>query len=122
MKMHSQKKALLIVHQKRSDPGEIGNKLIKRGYSLDIKRPALGERLPENMDNHDVAIIFGGPMSINDSNLEFIKYEIDWIDIALKSNKPFLGICLGAQMLAKNLGGNVNKCFDDSLSFSSEPV
>ena len=36
------------------------------------------------------------------TNLKFIKQEINWIDIALKSNKPFLGVCLGAQMLVKN--------------------
>ena len=103
------KKALLIVHQKRSDPGLIGQKLIDREYQLDIRRPVLGEKLPNSMEEHDFAVIFGGPMSINDVNLKFIKQEIDWIDIALKSNKPFLGVCLGAQMLVKTLGGEVKK-------------
>ena len=108
------KKALIIVHQKRSDPGEIGNKLKVRGYELDVRRAALGEKLPESMDDHDLAVIFGGPMSINDINKDFIKQEIDWIELALKSNKPFLGICLGAQMLAKSLGGTVGKNSDNS--------
>ena len=119
------KKALLIVHQKRSDPGDIGKKLLQRGYYLDIKRPPLGEKLPENMNEYNLAVIFGGPMSINDKNNDFIKYEIDWINVALKSNKPFLGICLGAQMLAKNLGGNVNRCSDKSYEigfFEVEPT
>ena len=62
------KKALLIVHQKRSDPGEVGQKLKTRGYQLDIRRPVLGEKLPDSMENHDLAVIFGGPMSINDMN------------------------------------------------------
>ena len=101
------KNALLILHQARSRPGELGTKLFKRGYSLDIRRPALGEKLPETMNDHDLAIIFGGPMSVNDLNLDFIKYEIEWINVVLKSKKPFLGICLGAQMLIKNLGGIV---------------
>ena len=113
-KLTNSKKALLIVHQRRSQPGELGAQLIKRGFSLDIRRPSLGEKLPENMEHHDLAIIFGGPMSINDNNFDFIKYEIDWINIALKSQKPFLGICLGAQMLAKNLGGSVECCEDKS--------
>ena len=107
------KKALLIVHQKRSDPGIIGQKLIDRGYQLDIRRPVLREGLPSSMEEHDLAVIFGGPMSINDVNLKFIKQEIDWIDIVLKSNKPFLGVCLGAQMLVKNLGGEVKKNTDN---------
>jgi len=112
--MNRKKNALLIVHQKRSDPGDVGKKLINRGYNLDIKRPALGEKLPDTMNNHDLAIIFGGPMSINGNNHNFIKYEIDWINIALKSGKPFLGICLGAQMLAKNLGGIISNCSDNT--------
>ena len=107
------KKALLIVHQKKSDPGLIGQKLINRGYKLDIRRPVLGEKLPNSMEGHDLAVIFGGPMSINDVNLKFIKQEIDWINIVLKSNKPFLGVCLGAQMLVKNLGGEVKKNNDN---------
>ena len=107
------KKALLIVHQKRSDPGFIGQKLIDRGYKLDIRRPVLGDKLPNSMEEHDLAVIFGGPMSINDVNLKFIKQEIDWINIVLKSNKPFLGVCLGAQMLVKNLGGEVKKNSDN---------
>ena len=106
---NEKKNALLILHQARSKPGDLGVKLFNRGYSLDIRRPSLGEKLPETMEDHDVAIIFGGPMSANDSNLDFIKYEIEWINVVLKSNKPFLGICLGAQMLIKNLGGIVKQ-------------
>ena len=108
------KKALIIVHQKRSDPGEVGIKLKSRGYELDVRRPALGEKLPESMDDHNLAVIFGGPMSINDMNKDFIRKEINWIELALKSSKPFLGICLGAQMLAKSLGGTVGKNSDNS--------
>ena len=108
------KKALLVVHQQRSDPGAIGQKLKDRGYQLDIRRPVLGEKLPNSMESHDLAIIFGGPMSINDINQKFIKEEINWIEIALKSKKPFLGICLGAQMLAKNLGGAVKNSNDNT--------
>ena len=54
------KKALLIVHQKRSDPGAIGQKLKDRGYELDIRRPVLGDELPSNMEDHDLVVIFGG--------------------------------------------------------------
>ena len=84
------KKALLILHQKRSQPGDIGKKLINRGFILDIRKPCLGDKLPNNLDKHSLVVIFGGPMSVNDSNIDFIKYEIEWINIVLKSKKPFL--------------------------------
>ncbi|WP_286943258.1 glutamine amidotransferase-related protein, partial [Acinetobacter sp. UBA6526] len=105
------KKALMIVHQPRSSTGDVGLKLLERGYQLDVRRPVIGEQLPKSMNEHDIAVIYGGPPSAND-NLDYIKNEIEWISIALSSNKPFLGICLGAQMLAKNLGGTVQRAKD----------
>ena len=108
------KKALMIVHQPRSSTGDVGIKLRERGYELDVRRPVIGEKLPHSMNDHDLAVIYGGPPSAND-NLDYIKLEIDWITVALKSNKPFLGICLGAQMLAKNLGGTVQRAKDQSI-------
>jgi GMP synthase (glutamine-hydrolysing) len=51
-------------------------------------------------------VIFGGPMSANDAE-PFIRREIEWIKVPLAERKPFLGICLGAQMLAHLLGARV---------------
>jgi len=98
---------LLIVHQETSDPGRVGATLESLGYRIDICRHACGDPLPETMDDHAGAVIFGGPMSANDDHLSFIKDELDWIPMAVESGKPFLGICLGAQMLARTLGGAV---------------
>ena len=75
----------------------------ERGYHLDIRRPCLGEALPETLAEHDGAVIFGGPMSANDPD-DWIAREIDWIGVALKEEKPFLGVCLGAQMLCQAAG------------------
>jgi GMP synthase (glutamine-hydrolysing) len=98
---------LLIVHQETSDPGRVGRTLESLGYRLDICRHACGDALPETLDGHAGAVIFGGPMSANDDHLPFIRAELEWISMALDSGKPFLGICLGAQMLARVLGGTV---------------
>ena len=51
-------------------------------------------------------------MSVND-DAEYMKKEIAWIGKVLKTNIPFLGICLGAQLIAKYLGSKVEKNFDD---------
>ncbi len=97
---------LTILHQAHSTPGRVGQALVGRGYKLDIRRPALGDTLPETTENHAGVLIFGGPMSANDTEA-FVKKEIDFINVPLKEGTPFLGICLGAQMLAKTIGGTV---------------
>jgi GMP synthase (glutamine-hydrolysing) len=97
---------LVILHQERSTPGRVGHHLLSRSIALDIRRPALGDDLPETLENHSAVAIFGGPMSANDES-EFIKRETQWLSVPLRENKPFLGICLGAQMLARHLGAKV---------------
>jgi GMP synthase (glutamine-hydrolysing) len=97
---------LIVLHQETSSPGRVGNALRALGHELDIRRPRFGDRLPETLDGHAGAVIFGGPMSANDSD-EYIRQEIDWIAVPLQEQRPYLGICLGAQMLAIQLGARV---------------
>lgn len=97
---------LIVLHQEMSTPGRIGNALRTLGYQLDIRRPRFGDALPKTLVEHAGAIIFGGPMSANDPD-DYIRREIDWISVPLSEQRPFLGICLGAQMLAMHLGGRV---------------
>lgn len=101
-----EKKVLVIVHKRQSNPGYVGRWLKGHGYALDMRRPRFGDPLPENLDDYDGVVVFGGPMSANDDE-DYIHAEIDLIGRTLKADKPFLGICLGAQMLARQLGGRV---------------
>jgi GMP synthase (glutamine-hydrolysing) len=97
---------LIVLHQEHSTPGRVGRLLQERGHRLDIRRPRFGDPLPDTLRRHAGSVVFGGPMSANDPD-DFIKAEIDWLDIPLREGKPHLGLCLGAQMLAKHLGGRV---------------
>lgn len=94
---------------------------VEKGYRLDIRRPALGDDLPQTLERHAGAIIFGGPMSANDPH-DYVKAEIDWLKVPLKENKPFLGICLGAQMLSKHLGGKVEADRDGKVEIGWYPL
>ena len=97
---------LIVLHQETSTPGRVGNALRALGHRLDIRRPRFGDPLPETLDDHAGAVIFGGPMSANDPD-DYVRREIDWISVPLREQRPFLGICLGAQMLAVQLGARV---------------
>jgi GMP synthase (glutamine-hydrolysing) len=114
-------KILIILHSETSSPGRVGTMLKERGWTLDIRRPCLGDTLPGTLAEHDGAAIFGGPMSANDCD-EFIRAETDWIAVPLKEKKPFLGICLGAQMLSRHLGGEVGPHTDGFVEIGYYPL
>ncbi|WP_337181496.1 glutamine amidotransferase [Shinella sp.] len=105
-KPHRPRPVLVVLHQETSSPGRVGQILQAMGLALDIRRPVLGDPLPDTLDHHAGAVVFGGPMSANDDE-PYIRREIDWLSVPLGENRPFLGICLGAQMLVKTLGGTV---------------
>ena len=92
-----------------------------RGFPLDMRRPRFGDPLPETMAEHAGAIIFGGPMSANDDD-DFVRREIDWLAVPLREKKPFLGICLGAQMLAQHLGSRVFRHPDGHAEVGYYPI
>jgi GMP synthase (glutamine-hydrolysing) len=97
---------LIILHQETATAGRVGHALVQRGYALDIRKPRYGDPLPDTMADHAGAVMFGGPMSATDAT-DFIRREVDWIGVPLKEDKPFLGICLGAQMLAYHTGARI---------------
>lgn len=115
------KPILLVLHQEMSTPGRVGHYLKALGYSFDIRRPRFGDPLPETLSDHAGAVIFGGPMSANDPD-EFIKREIDWISVPLREQVPFLGICLGAQMLARQLGASVSVHPEGKVEIGYYPI
>ncbi|WP_245419792.1 glutamine amidotransferase [Phyllobacterium salinisoli] len=114
-------KILIVLHQENSSPGRVGHLLEAAGFRLDIRRPPLGERLPDTLEDHAGAVIFGGPMSANDTH-DFINHETDWLAVPLREEKPFLGICLGAQMLANHLGGSVGPHPDGHVEIGWYPL
>jgi len=71
---------------------------------------AKGETLKEPLEEYSLLVVLGGYMGAYEENLyPFLSYEFRLMEQALKLNIPILGICLGAQMLAKVLGARVFK-------------
>lgn len=104
----SRDRALVVVHQKHSTPGRVGDLLEARGYTLDRRCPCLEHALPDDLRDYAAVVVFGGPMSANDGDcLAGIGHEIEFTKRVLDRGVPFLGICLGGQILARALGGAV---------------
>ena len=101
-------RALMIVHQATSTTGRVGRLLRARGITEDIRCPNRGDALPEQLDDYCGVVVFGGPMSANDDKTEpGIRMELNWLPTVLSAEVPFLGVCLGAQLLARALGARV---------------
>ena len=102
------REVLIVVHQETSDPGKVGRYLAARGARLDRRCPCAGDPLPADLSPYAALVVFGGPQSANDDHLPGIRAELDWLERrAIPSGLPLLGICLGAQQIARVLGARV---------------
>ena len=102
-------KVLVIQHVEDESLGYIEDILPDFGIDFEIVRMFEGEDLP-NMDEFDVLIVLGGPMNVYEEDR--YPYLIRLNDAIFKfvyENKPYLGFCLGAQLLAKALDAPVRK-------------
>lgn len=69
-----------------------------------------GASVPARIDGYSALIVLGGPMGVyEDDKYPFIRAEIKLMEEALKKRVPTLGICLGAQILARAAGASVYK-------------
>ena len=101
---------LVLQHVKSEGLGIIGKALGQRGIAVDFLKIFKGDRIPKSINGYDGLIVLGGPMGVYEEDVyPFIKDEITLIKNALKNNVTVLGICLGAQLLAKAAGADVYK-------------
>ncbi len=97
---------LVFRHVPFEDVGLIAPALQARGIEL-VYADAYGASETQPDWRTAAALLFmGGPMSAND-DMPFIRREIAIIEAALAEERPVLGICLGAQLLARALGAPV---------------
>jgi GMP synthase (glutamine-hydrolysing) len=102
------KKVLLIDHPVGQRDDRASRALVARGLEIEWRSPGKGESLPAPEEDYAAVVVYGGAESANDdATLPHIRAELDWIGRWLKTGKPFLGLCLGGQLLARALGARV---------------
>jgi len=86
----------------------IAQYLDANGFEQTHVNPAHDVPMPPNPDEFDALLIYGGIQSANDGPAKsYITDELNWLANWLADERPTLGICLGAQLIAKSLGASV---------------
>ena len=102
-------KVLMVRHSCHWKPDRCSRWLQCQGCQLDYVCPARGEPLPDP-GNYAATIVFGGVQSANDcDHCDWMREELDWIEQFITLQRPLLGICLGAQLIARTLGARVER-------------
>lgn len=97
----------VLQHAPFEGPAAIAEWASSRGVRLDVYHLYRGGGLPAH-DAFDMLTVMGGPMSANDTAaLPWLQPEIDFVREAIAAGKTVLGICLGAQIIARALGARV---------------
>lgn len=100
--------ALIVRHVGWQDAGLLKPALAQRGYEVMYADAMLGDALDSRADTADVVVVLGGPNGAYDENaFPSLQSELQLIERRLKAELPVLGICLGAQLLARVLGSEV---------------
>lgn len=102
------KPILIIQNIKREYPGMIQSVLDEQACSYEIKLMAEWLEQPVDLSAYSALIVLGGPDSANDATPK-MQAEVQLARQALSLGLPYLGICLGHQVLVKAAGGKVVK-------------
>jgi GMP synthase (glutamine-hydrolysing) len=101
---------VVIKHVEKEGPGLVEAFFRADGWDLKTVELARGERLPESFEDTAAVIMLGGPMNVYEERAyPFLKNEDSFIRRVLIEEIPFLGICLGGQLLSKACGGQIGK-------------
>lgn len=110
---------LIIMHDPAEGAGTLEEYLTAKKVSTRTIKLFNRERLPLNGAGLDGVISMGGPMNVYDeANYPFLKEEAEFLRQILTLGIPVLGICLGAQMIAKAGGAAITKASQKELGWN----
>lgn len=111
---------LLIEHDDLDSSQRLGQTLTDHGHKLEVVRVHHGDALPVDLDNIDGLISMGGPQDTDQvDQYPWMKREIELIKQAHETGLAVLGVCLGAQLIAVALGGEVSRMEKPELGMAN---
>lgn len=116
-------KLILIRHHEKPDDDRVQAFAEANGLTPDGYRPYLGDTLPDLTPDIAGVVVFGGRQSAADfDSYPFLSDEMAFIRKVMAAGLPLLGICLGAQLIIRALGGQVGPLNGDLHEFGYYPV
>jgi GMP synthase-like glutamine amidotransferase len=110
---------IVLQHVAWEGPGLIAFEARERGLFLDVRRLDQGDSIP-NPDRVEGLVVMGGPMGAYETDkYPYLAQECRLIRELAHRNRPVLGVCLGAQLLASALGANVYPGQQAEVGFGS---
>ena len=112
---------VLIVQQVAIEgPETIGTFFKRHGYAISIIKLYANESIPNDLSGIEAVICLGGPMNVyEEEKYPFLKDENVFIQKVTAKKIPYLGICLGSQLLAKSCDAAVIPSPQKEIGFSS---
>ena len=102
------KSVAIFRHYVTEGPGYFATYLERAGLPWTLVKLDQGEPVPQDASAFAGIVFMGGPMSVND-DLPWIPQVLHLIQDAVAKDVPVLGHCLGGQLMAKALGGEVTR-------------
>ncbi|MCX7962397.1 MAG: type 1 glutamine amidotransferase [Burkholderiales bacterium] len=102
------KPVAIFRHVRSEGPGYFATALEARGIPATVVAIDEGAKVPKDARAFSGLVFMGGPMSVND-DLPWIAPALELIRDAVRKDVPVLGHCLGGQLMAKALGGEVSR-------------
>ena len=102
--------AVILQHVPYEGPGRIIPVFRDFGIPCEVRHLYKGDEVPTDLDEIRVLVVLGGPMGVADigkPEFPFLAQEIETLKRMVKADRPVLGICLGAQLLAHAAGAKV---------------
>jgi GMP synthase (glutamine-hydrolysing) len=100
---------LIFEHSDSTNAERLAVTLRDSGHRLRIVKLHQGESVPQDLDNVDGIISCGGPQSAYDDSNDWLAPQMELMREANEVCMPVVGLCLGSQILARALGGTVEK-------------